>query len=296
MGQLREVYDRKFDKKTGNNQDVSWTGKVGALAGVTTAVHEYMATMSVMGDRFIMYTIVQPDRMKLLNFIMEMKVKGESQDKKLGLAKILMHTYLKRCIQRIKGCRLYMKEEDREHLMLVADFATKVRSGVIIDDRTKKVQFVPDAEMPTRLIEQLLSIGTVLSHMKEVDGFQPDLDDSDMALLYKMAFDSIPIKRRWALRELASYYQGATTAGLATKIGYETEVVGQWMAQLNALGICNRMKSTGRGDTWTLNEEYRHIMVTFENVKAQEGVLIADNITEEEALADEALRDNFDSF
>ncbi len=38
-----------------------------------------------------------------------------------------------------------------------------------------------------------------------------------------------------ALQELASYTQGATTAGIAAKIGYETEVVKEWLAQLNAL-------------------------------------------------------------
>lgn len=290
MGQLREVYDRQFDKRTGNKQDVQWKGKIGALAGVTTAVHEYMSQMAVMGDRFIMYSIVQPNRMKLLRFVMDMRLEGDSQEVKLKHAKGVMHEYLKTCLPSAKDAVLDMRKDDREHLMFVADFATKVRSGVITNERTRQVEFVPDAEMPTRLIDQLLSIGTALSLMRRVDGQPTELDDTDMDMLYKIAFDSIPIKRRWALRELAAYQMGATTAGLATKIGYETSVVGQWMAQLNALGICMRIGGAG-ANTWMLEPEYVDIMRTFEKIKAKEGTLVDENSSEDDLLADEALRD-----
>lgn len=292
MGQMREIFDRKFDKSTGNNQDTAWTGKLGALAGVTTAVHEYMSEMSVMGDRFIMYSPKMPDRRILLNFLMEMKLDGESQEKKLATAKGVMHGYLKHCIRYAKNAKLNMKPEHREHLMDVADFATKVRSGVIVDERRGHVKFVPEPEMPTRLIEQLLSIGTVLSLMHEVDAEPTQLTDDDMNLLYKIAFDSIPVKRRWALRQLATYTQGATTAGIAAKIGYETEVVKEWLAQLNALDICRRIKGgSGAADTWVLNDEYIEIMMTYEGVEQKEDVLTDPDADPDDLLADEALRD-----
>lgn len=292
MAQLREIFDRKFDKSTGNNQDTAWTGKLGALAGVTTAVHEYMSEMSVMGDRFIMYSPKMPDRRKLLNFIMEMKLLGDSQEMKLNSAKGIMHGYLRHVIKYAKNPRLNMSQEHREHLMDVADFATKVRSGVIVDERKGHVRFVPEPEMPTRLIEQLLSIATVLSLMQEVDGEDGDLKEDDMNLLYKIAFDSIPVKRRWALRELASYIGGATTAGIAAKIGYETEVVKEWLAQLNALHICRRMKGgSGGADTWILNDEYIEIMETYEGVERKEDILTDPDADPDDLLAEEALRD-----
>lgn len=290
MGQLREVFDQQFDKRTGNKQDLAWDGKAGALAGVTTAVHEYMGNMAVMGDRFVMYSIVQPDRMKLLRFVMDMKLHGDSQTERLAKAKKTMHAYLKGCLPLAKDARLHMNEADREHLMFVADFSTKVRSGVITNERTNQVEFVPDPEMPTRLIDQLLSIGTALSLMHKVDGEEEELTKDDMDILYKIAFDSIPIKRRWALRELATYSRGATTAGLATKIGYETSVVKQWLAQLNALGICRRIGGSG-ADVWLLNEDYVDIMRTFEKIKEKEGTLVDEEASPEDLLAEEALRD-----
>lgn len=291
MGQLREVYDRKFDKKTGNNQDVAWTGKVGAIAGVTTIVHEHMQNISVMGDRFIMYSPVQPPRMDLLEFIMKMKVDNESQEKKLLYARTLMQSYLRRCMKGMAKTKMVMDEKDRKSLMHIADFATRVRSGIVTDDRKGRIMFVPEPEMPTRLIEQVLSIGTVLSHMHVMDGDSPLLTQVDMAMLYKLCFDSIPIKRRWALRQLARYVQGVTTAGVATTLGYETDVVKEWMAQLNALGICRRLKNSGSGDLWLLNDEYAQIMITFEHVQTVNGALTDEDASEDNRLADEALRD-----
>jgi len=290
MGQLREVFDRKFDKKTGNNQDTAWKGKVGSLAGVTTAVHEYIGQMSVMGDRFIMYSPLQPDRMKLLEFVMNMSMAGESQETKLDKAKVLMHSYLKRAVSRLKIAKLSMKESDRRHLMEVADFATKVRSGVIQDDRTGRVKFVPEPEMPTRLIEQLLAIATVLSLMHDLDREEAELTQEDMNILYKIAFDSIPIKRRWALRQVAAHVQGASTAGIAAKIGYETEVVKEWLAQLNALGVVRRIKTSG-ADSWVLADGYYDILRTFEGVITQNAYLEDPSLSEDDHLAEQALRE-----
>lgn len=291
MGQLREVYDRKFDKMTGNNQDTAWKGRLGALAGVTEAVHEYMASMSVMGDRFIMYAPKQPDRRELLRFIMKLKVDKENQEKRLMDARAVMHEYLRACVARIEEAEMVMSDEDKDHLMEVADFVTKARSGVIEDQRTGSVRFVPSAEMPTRLIDQLLSIGTALSLMRKVDGKPPQLDHADMLLLYKIAFDSIPLKRLWALRQLAIYMQGVSTAGIAAVIGYETTVVSQWLAQLNALGIIDRMKNQGRGDMWALKPEYRSIMITYQNVETKDGVLEDPEADDDELFSEQALRD-----
>lgn len=292
MAQLREVYDRKFDKKTGNGQNVSWKGKAGALAGVTEAVHEYMASMSVMGDRFIMYTPFQPDRMKLLNFIMDMRMSGQSQEDRIKDAQLVLHTYLKQCAAHLGKATLSMREADQQYLMRVADFVTQVRSGVMEDKYTGRVIFVPSAEMPTRLIDQLLAIATVLSKMRELDGFSPQLVKEDMNLLYKIAFDSIPIKRRWALKHLSKHLQGVTTAGIAAAIGYETEVVKQWLAQLNALGVIRRNKNMGNGDQWMIQEEFRDIMATHEGITPINEILEDPNQDEDEAFIDRALRDN----
>lgn len=268
MSQLREIFDQKFDKRTGNQNDTEWRGKVGAIAGVTEAIHEYMSSMSVMGDRFIMYAQKMPPRRDVLRFIMKMREEGSSQNDLLGRAKMYMQRYIKDCMPYASKPRLYMNAGDKEHLMEVADFVTMARSGVFEDNRTGAVRFVPSPEMPTRLIDQLLMIGTAFCVMRIHDGNDPELAKEDMLALYKIAFDSIPLKRLWALKQLARHAYGVTVAGIASKLGYQTQIVQQWLDQLNALGICSRSKSTrGAGDLYVLNPDYVNIMVTYQNVE-----------------------------
>ena len=42
MGQLRSIYDGEFTKRTGNANDVVWSGKIGIIAGGTIASQRKM--------------------------------------------------------------------------------------------------------------------------------------------------------------------------------------------------------------------------------------------------------------
>ena len=94
-----------------------------------------------------------------------------------------------------------------------------------------------------------------------------DLTKEQIRILHKMAFDTIPLKRRMALQILARFALGSSTAGIATLLEYQTPVVAGWLAQLNALGICKRSKTFGSSDKWFLKDEYKDIMVRFEEIK-----------------------------
>ena len=61
---------------------------------------------------------------QLLRFVMNMRIDGNNQEKRLLMAKETMHNYLKQCLPLTGKASLSMREEDREHLMFVADFAT----------------------------------------------------------------------------------------------------------------------------------------------------------------------------
>lgn len=142
-----------------------------------------------------------------------------------------------------------------------------------------------------RLTEQLLALATAFMVMRLKDPlnalpgdnkmrYQPTAND--MEIISKVGFDSIPIKRRMALKLLAKYKDGASTAGIASAIGYETAVVKGWLYQLNGLGICTRSKGRGaQGDKWKLLPEYINMMVKFDHIKVQEGELIDEKAVEE---------------
>lgn len=187
--------------------------------------------------------------------------------------------------------RITFDTESKEDIKNVADFCTKARSGVVEDFRTGAVKFVPSKEMPTRMVKQLLAIASGLVLIRKADG---DIDkdkpgqlrQNELNMLYKIAFDSIPIKRRMALRYLTKYSQGVITEGLAMKLNYQTDVVRAWLSQLNALGIVKRVKENAK-DKWSLRPEYQELMSKFNDIKILDEGLGADSDSDMDEEADE---------
>lgn len=277
MAQLREIYDQNYVKRTGTGEDIEWKGKVGAIAGCTQAIYESNEQFSVMGDRFIMYQMVQPERMAVLKHVMKNKKDKTTKfsDKIRGL-KGYMKSYLEYCIDNIENVPLELSEESENDLLEVVNFVTMIASGVFVDKYKGTISFVPDPTMPMRMAHQILGLAQSFILMNKLtpgNGVMSPVGEGDLTpdqikILYKVAFDTIPIKRRMALKVLATFTLGVSTAGLATKIGYQTPVVAGWLAQLNALGICERDKtSSGIGDKWLLRDQYRDIMVRFDHIK-----------------------------
>jgi len=289
MSQLREIYDGFYDKLTGNSKNVNWRGKLGALAGCTEVIYEHLESLSAMGDRFAMYSITQPDRKEVLGFVINQRRQNVDKEESRADLRAATKNYVEFILENKEKVNLTISQKTEDEIIEMADFCTKVRSGVIMDDRFNRVNFVPTKEMPMRLVDQLISLGTAFVIMRNVENLVrgapmvTDLDMTDIAILRKIAFDSIPIKRRMALKLLATYALGARTAGLATKIGYETKVIGGWLSQLNGLGICDREKKGGpQGDLWSLKNEYAETMIKFEHIK------VIDELLEDKSIVENA--------
>jgi hypothetical protein len=54
LGALREIYDGEYSKDFGNGQSVSWSGRLGFLAGVTPVIDRHHQVLAVLGQRFLM--------------------------------------------------------------------------------------------------------------------------------------------------------------------------------------------------------------------------------------------------
>lgn len=305
MSQLREVYDQHYVKRTGTGDDIVWKGKVGAIAGCTEIIYEKNEEFAVMGDRFIMYSMVQPERMAVLERVMEgAKDKTDGFKKKKNHLKDCMKDFLEWVFDNQENIAFEISEENQKDLLQIVNFVTQVASGMVIDKKRGLVEFVPSKTMPMRMAKQIIAIGEAfvlmnkLEILKDSQDLEKDLPllgptqgaltDDQIGILYKIMFDTIPIKRRTALKALAKYKLGVGTAGLATSIGYQTQVVSGWLAQLNALGICTREKRTGpKGDKWILKEEYRDLMVRFEKIQMVDASLETDEVGDlEEAWND----------
>jgi hypothetical protein len=280
MGQLREIYDGAYVKRTGNGEDVLWQGKIGAIAGVTETVYQHLETMSAMGDRFIMYQVHQPDRKEMLRFKLDQEKLGFTESSVMPQLKQMTSEYLQRAFDHMSDDPIVLPRQHEDEIIDVADFCTMVRSGLIVNDFTGKVLFVPQPEMPARMFEQMLALGAAFVFMRKLDDptVTNEMVEDDFRIIYKIAFDSIPIVRRMALRYLTIYGGGADAASLARKINYETEVVSGWLVQLNALGVVDRVKRSSGANFWKLNTKYIKIMERLDQIKATSNTLEEDGV------------------
>lgn len=285
MGQLREIYDGEYVKRTGTGDDITWRGKIGAIAGCTEIIYRHLEEMSAMGDRFIMYNIEQPDRIEVTRRALD---NAQDMSGKREHLKQCFSNYIKHVIKNLNEDEIELDQEVKDELITVSDFATRVRSAVLTDFKSGLVDFVPAAEMPMRMIAQLFSLASAFIGMDKSSPFdknksvpQGKLSALQRRLLYKTAFDSVPRTRRDALLPLATYRDGLSTAGLAVKLELPTDSVKKYLAQLNALGICSRHKQGGaQGDVWKIKDEYRKILVELYGIKVIEGTLLAENVSE----------------
>jgi len=303
LKQLRQIYDGKYIKRTGTGHDPTWNGKVGAIGGCTEIIYRHLEEFSAMGDRFIFYNIDQPDDEAMAKAAL--RNAPYMQDLRVHLRKC-SEFYINNVIEKMDDTITDLNEEQKKRLFKICSFATRARSGVLTDFKTGKIDFIPSYEKPTRMISQINTLASAFIAMRKVTPGnaksktveENKLTDFEIDLLAQTAFDSIPRTRRDAILPLAQYSKGVHTVGLATTLSLPSESARKYLEQLNALGICNRHKESGpHGDLWTINEDYREMIIELEELKVIEGTLQAkgglhgNDFNEEDLYADEAWRE-----
>lgn len=281
MAQLREIWDGRMKKVFGNGKTREWEGKVSLIAASTQAVDQAQQMHTTLGERFINYRIIMPPRkevaMKSLN--------NDKDQNKMGLEiRDAFFSFFKGLDLESTKELPDLPQEVKKELVDLANFCTMARSGVIRDFGFKKeVIFVPMAEMPTRIVQQLNSVA---SGLIVVNGGEYQLED--MNIVYKVALDSIPETNKIVMRAMARGDE-QTTAEIATELGYPTAPIRMYLENLALLGVCDRIKGGasedgGVADKWTMKEEFVNIVRRYEKIK-----LIAEERADEAArLAEEA--------
>lgn len=286
MGQLRNIYDGEFTKRTGNDADVEWKGKVGIIAGGTIASQRKMRQFSEQGERFINYIMNVADAKQITKRALTnqkgAKIKADELAEMVG-------KFVNNRINAVQSSNLTIPESIQDAMIDVADFATKARSPVTMSKKDPTmVEFVGDREMPPRMAIMLSNIAIALM----VISGEETLGGLNASILYKTALDSIPVERRLILRVLAEYPRASTRA-IATHLNYPTMTIRAWCNQLNALKMINRISAgqgIGNSDTWVLKPEYKDVMREYEGIEEVEAELEEgeDNYQEANAYVDPA--------
>ena len=289
MAQMREIYDGRYSKSFGTGENINWQGKITIIAGATYAIHSMKQAYTAMGERFVFYNMIQPDREAAAQRTMENQEEGKMAEHRQRLAE-QFSAYTIEVLNNMPGELPKIDPITRTDMISLAELATRARSDVERNWRSpqQEITEVHPPEMPTRFAGQLQTMVQCIKIINHHEANQLELLEDDINILNKLALDSVTKMRRVVMQEL-SKYEVIETAGLATKLGLPTNSVRRYLEDLTALEIADREKGSGpKGDRWNIKKCYRALMARFEGITIEGRELTEANAepTEAQLLAE----------
>ena len=278
FGQMREIYDKSYTRRFGNGASRTWEGKLGLLAGVTTAIYTSKQSYAAMGERFLLYNFIQPDRELFTERAMDNAL--TDMDARRAYIQEMVRKYLDEEVS-IPEDLPRLPVEIRREIIQLANLTTTARSAVQRDyaSAKKEMEYVHAMEMPGRFATQLCLL---LQAFMVING--GDLLEEDKNIIYKICLDSIDQNRRLVLQSLTQY-SVASTSNMATHLRYPTDTVRRWLEDITALGLSDRVKKLhggkGGGDQWVLKEKWRKLLSKFDKIE-----MLSSELVDEDAVVE----------
>jgi hypothetical protein len=265
LAALREIYDGRWTRNLGSDggQTLSWSGKIGLVAGCTPSIDGHHAVVSAMGERFVFYRMPPVDGQQ--QAIQALHHAGKE---------VLMRAELARAVKgfmtglKLASERPTLGDDQTEALVALARLAARSRSSVERDGYRREIELIPEPEAPGRLARILsqLFAGMAVAGIGRQEAWR---------LVKKIALDSMPAIRRAVLEVLLSRGETRTgTAAVAAKIGYPDQTTRRALEDLNAHGVVDGFGGgQGKQKSWQLSqwawEQYAMMEITLPEMSGE---------------------------
>ena len=238
LAALREIYDGQWSRAIGvdGGQKLIWNGRLGLIAGCTTAIDTAHAVISTMGARFMLVRIEGNDDLGLsaLDHVgRELQMREELKAAVRGL------------LEHLPGAA-YHVESKKIELDALGKFVARARSPVDRDFQNE-IRLVLDPEAPTRLCK-------MLAQLWRASGLLGLDRDAAWELVLRVGFDSIPKLRLMVLDYLFAHLTTApSTTKIAEEVDHPTTTTRRTLEDLTAHQILRRTSAgPGKADYWEL--------------------------------------------
>jgi predicted transcriptional regulator len=271
LGQLRVVFDGKATRATGGlESEIKWQGKLGLLAGSTTVLYTKTEEYAEVGQRMVIYHMIQPDNYEVGRFrfrnakIDKTQVRQELQN--------MIRDYVENIPIPLTFDQLPdFDEETQNDILDIGHLAVSARSPVSRNkfSRDKEIEAIEDKEGIGRVQGQLMTLAYGLM-LQNPEG---KLNDTDRRILYKIGLDCINTQKRAVLRTLTEFGYGGDIDQIANAIGYPRNVTERFVEDLFGLGMLTKQRqyfSSGSKTTYQLKDHFKDIMNRFEGITVKE--------------------------
>jgi hypothetical protein len=248
FGQLRDIYDGQAAKAFGSGVGIrSHNCRMGLIAGVTPAVEKYQSIDQVLGERFLNYRIRYDRPERAVDKALENA--GRTDDMRGELSRVVGQ-FLERDWTATPEA-INMTRMHPEMLRSLASAIALLRTAVP-KNKTGTMDFLPEAELATRLVIQLKKTGAALSIVRG----KSDFTDEEYGVLLKVARDSVPSLRMHLIQGMVEACRGrrhyVSTGELAEVTSLATTSVKATLEDLVTLRIVERTES--KPVRWRLKE------------------------------------------
>ena len=246
LAALREIYDGSWTRHVGTDggRTLSWSGKVGLIAGCTPAIDSHHAVVSSMGERMALFRLPPTDDDAQAERALEHV--DSAPRMRAELAEVVESLFAG-----IEGWHLpprALTSSERTRLIDLASLAVRCRSAVERDTYSREIQLVPEHEAPGRLV---IVLARLLAGLELVGVDHPEA----WRALTTVALSSMPAVRRMVLERLVEAEHARTTTSLATEVGYPTQTVRRTLEDLACHGVTVRTTGgKGKADLYATSD------------------------------------------
>ena len=245
LAALREIYDGAWIRRLGVNggRTLAWQGKAGLIGGVTETIERHAAVIGAMGERMALYRMpVLDDDARLAHGRVGARHSGREASFRSELADAVAEF--------MAGLTLPCEPEPiddagAEALVRLADLATRCRSVVERDERTKEVALAPQSEAATRLLSVLIALTRAL--------WAIGVPDTEVQrLIANVALDGMTKARRAIVDLMAMARPGTlwSAAQVADAVGLPTEPAARTLEDLAAHRVVERHSDAKGPHRW----------------------------------------------
>lgn len=241
LAAMREIYDGRWDRSVGadGGRTLTWTGRVGVIAGCTTAIDTAHAVISAMGTRFVLIRLRADENLahSALDHVgRETAMREELREAVRGF---LNHP---------PGIAFGLGDPDtRNRLAALGNYVALARSPVDRDQQGE-ISLVLDPEAPTRIVKMLAQVwrASGLLGLDRLDAWE---------LVRRVGMDSVPKLRRVVLDYLGERLTAASTKEVSQGVEHPLRTTRRALEDLAAHRVIRQIAGgDGKTDYWELTE------------------------------------------
>ena len=254
LATLRDAYDGEAKKTFGSEATVrSYKSKFGLLAGVTPEIDRIYSVSQSLGERFIKYRTPIEDREGIIN--RASKNMGKEKEMRAELSKAVA-----KFLFSVEMRDISVSDELEKKLVSLALLIARLRSAVSRDGYKRNVQFMPEAEVGTRLLKQLkgLAQGIALARAKN------EITREEYEIVAKIAKDTLPSKRLSLLQAIIDQKEHVKTSVIAQEIKLHTDTAREMLEDYWLLEVVDRSGDENAGYTWCMKDSMRQLIFNAE--------------------------------